>query len=100
MHEDDAGADEWQEGCAVEPSPVRVAKAVNRALGRRGRFWADRCHAWLLQTPRDVRIALSTFSPTSVSTCGQSLESIPARRDVVRGLAPVDPVVRRVATSR
>jgi hypothetical protein len=37
---------------------IRVAKAVNRALGRRGRVWADRYHAHLLRTPREVRNAL------------------------------------------
>ena len=37
---------------------VRVAKAVNRALRRHGRVWADRYHARLLRTPREVRNAL------------------------------------------
>jgi len=29
---------------------IRVAKAINRRLGRRGRVWADRFHARLLRT--------------------------------------------------
>ena len=37
---------------------IRVAKAINRALGRRGHVWADRFHARLLRTPREVRNAL------------------------------------------
>jgi hypothetical protein len=37
---------------------VRVAKAVNRVLGRKGRVWADRYHAHILRTPREVRNAL------------------------------------------
>src|SRR5262245_14732655 len=37
---------------------IRVAKAINRTLGRRGRVWADRYHARLLATPREVRHAL------------------------------------------
>jgi hypothetical protein len=37
---------------------IRVAKAVNRVLGRRGRVWGDRYHARLLRTPRAVRNAL------------------------------------------
>jgi len=37
---------------------VRVARAVNRALGRRGRVWADRYHARALTSPRAVRNAL------------------------------------------
>jgi REP element-mobilizing transposase RayT len=37
---------------------IRVARAVNRALGRRGPVWADRYHARALATPRAVRNAL------------------------------------------
>ena len=36
---------------------IRVAKAVNRALARHGRVWADRYHSRLLRTPREVRSA-------------------------------------------
>lgn len=34
---------------------IRVARAVNRALGRRGKVWGDRFHARDLRTPREVR---------------------------------------------
>jgi hypothetical protein len=37
---------------------IRVARTVNRAWGRAGRVWADRYHAHLLRTPREVRHAL------------------------------------------
>ena len=37
---------------------IRAAKAVNRALGRRGRVWGDRFHARMLARPREVRNAL------------------------------------------
>ena len=37
---------------------IRIARAVNRALGRRGRVWSDRYHARPLTTPRAVRHAL------------------------------------------
>jgi hypothetical protein len=37
---------------------IRLARAVNRALGRRGRVWDDRYHARALTTPRAVRHAL------------------------------------------
>jgi len=37
---------------------IRVALAVNRALGRRGPIWGDRYHARALITPRAVRNAL------------------------------------------
>jgi hypothetical protein len=37
---------------------IRVARAVNRSLGRRGRVWDSRYHARPLTTPRAVRHAL------------------------------------------
>src|SRR5437870_728931 len=37
---------------------IRIAKGVNRVLGRRGRVWSDRFHARALRTPREVRNAL------------------------------------------
>src|SRR5262245_34586554 len=42
----------------VQGLTIRVAKAINRVLGRRGKVWADRFHARALQTPREVRHAL------------------------------------------
>jgi REP element-mobilizing transposase RayT len=37
---------------------IRLARAVNRALGARGSVFADRYHAHELRTPREVRNAL------------------------------------------
>src|SRR5438128_2267515 len=37
---------------------IRVARAVNRALGRRGAVWADRYHARAVTTPRALRHAI------------------------------------------
>src|SRR5437899_888568 len=37
---------------------ISVARAVNRALGRRGAVWGDRYHARALTTPRAVRHCL------------------------------------------
>jgi hypothetical protein len=37
---------------------IRLARAVNRALGRRGPVWDSRYHARALTTPRAVRHAL------------------------------------------
>jgi len=37
---------------------IRLARSVNRALGRRGAVWAERYHARPLRTPREVRNAL------------------------------------------
>jgi hypothetical protein len=38
---------------------VRVAKALNRMMGRRGAVFADRYHAHVLRTPAEVRNALA-----------------------------------------
>jgi hypothetical protein len=37
---------------------IRIARAVNRALGLRGKVWGDRYHARALRTPREVRNGL------------------------------------------
>jgi REP element-mobilizing transposase RayT len=42
----------------VQGLSVRIARAVNRRLQRRGRLFADRYHARALKTPRSVRLAL------------------------------------------
>jgi hypothetical protein len=42
----------------IQGLAIRAARAINRALGRRGRVWADRFHAHALKTPREVRNAL------------------------------------------
>ena len=38
---------------------IRLAKAINRGLGRTGRVWGDRYHVRALRTPREVRNALA-----------------------------------------
>lgn|SRR5262245_22532394 len=42
----------------VQGLTIRMAKAINRRLGRRGKVWSDRYHARALATPREVRNAL------------------------------------------
>jgi REP-associated tyrosine transposase len=44
--------------CALQGLAIRAARAINRALGRRGTVWGDRYHARSLATPREVRNAL------------------------------------------
>jgi hypothetical protein len=38
---------------------IRIAKRLNRLLGRRGHVFGDRYHARILRTPREVRNALA-----------------------------------------
>jgi len=45
-------------GRGVQGLEVRLARAVNRILGRRGRVFADRYHRRALKTPTEVRAAL------------------------------------------
>jgi hypothetical protein len=42
----------------VQGLAIRVARAINRVLGRRGRVWDGRYHAHALRNPREVRNAL------------------------------------------
>jgi len=42
----------------VQGLSIRVAKAVNRRLARRGKVFADRYHARALRTPKETRWAL------------------------------------------
>ena len=58
---------------------IRVAKAIDRALRRHGRVWADRYHARLLRTPREVTRS-STCSTTGANTSRARAGSMPDRR--------------------
>jgi hypothetical protein len=49
------GAPGWRRG--IQGLAIRLAKAVNRALGRRGAVWHGRYHARRLATPREIRNA-------------------------------------------
>jgi putative transposase len=64
---------------------VRVARAVNRVLDRRGRLFADRYHARALKTPRALHFALRyvllnvrKHSPAASGRAYPSPSSVPA----------------------
>jgi hypothetical protein len=42
----------------VQGLSVRIARAVNRSLARRGPVWSERYHSRALRTPRETRTAL------------------------------------------
>jgi putative transposase len=42
----------------IQGLAIRCARAINRAVGRRGRVWQQRYHTHALRTPREVRTAL------------------------------------------
>jgi REP element-mobilizing transposase RayT len=42
----------------IQGLEIRMARRLNRAHGRTGRVWADRYHARILRTPREVRNCL------------------------------------------
>ena len=52
------GADKPALALGLRGLAIRVARAINRALGRTGRVWSDRYHARALRTPREVRHGL------------------------------------------
>src|SRR5206468_9063321 len=43
----------------VRPLTIRIAKRLNRVMGRRGAVFADRYHAHVLRTPSEVARALA-----------------------------------------
>ena len=43
---------------AIQGLSIRVAKGLNRMMGRKGRVFDDRYHARLLRTPTEVRHAI------------------------------------------
>jgi len=43
---------------AMQGLSIRIAKALNRLMGRKGKVFADRYHARILRTPKEVRSAL------------------------------------------
>ena len=43
----------------VQGFEIRVARWLNRMMGRHGRVFADRYHARALRTPREVRLAVA-----------------------------------------
>jgi REP element-mobilizing transposase RayT len=75
----------------VQGLAIRVAKAINRAIGRRGRVWTDRFHARLLRTPREVRNALVYV----LHTCPEAPPGRPRPRSVL-----VRALVQRLANAR
>jgi putative transposase len=52
------GADTRTLALGIRGLVIRVARAINRALGRTGSVWNDRYHARALTTPREVRHGL------------------------------------------
>jgi REP element-mobilizing transposase RayT len=52
------GSDAAVLGRGIQALEIRMARAVNKALGRSGRVFADRYHARALKTPTEVRNAL------------------------------------------
>ena len=54
---------------------IRLAKGINRGLGRKGRVFRDRYHLHVLRTPREVRHALSYVLNNAVR------HGVPLRRE-------------------
>ena len=52
----------------VQGLAIRLARAINHVLRRRGRVWDGRYHAHMLRTPREIRNALLYGSRMSGST--------------------------------
>ena len=55
-------------GRAMKGLGVRIARGLNGLMGTRGPVLADRYHARILRTPREVRASSPTCSETIVTT--------------------------------
>jgi len=81
---------------------IRIARAVNRALGRRGAVWGDRYHARALTSPRAVRHALVYVLMNRRKHCGgergldpcSSAQWFTGWREPIPTVAAAAPVVR------
>lgn len=73
---------------------IRIAKALNKRLGRKGQIFADRYHARALRTPRETRAALAYVlgnarhhgwrgGPAQLDPCSSAALCDGWRRDVV-----------------
>jgi REP element-mobilizing transposase RayT len=51
-------ADERALSAGMRSVSIRIARALNQLLERKGKIWADRWHGRALRTPKDVRRAL------------------------------------------
>lgn len=47
---------------AMRALTIRIALGLNRLVGRKGKVFADRFHAHVLRTPREVRHAIAYSS--------------------------------------
>ena len=75
---------------------VRIARALNKMMERRGRVFADRHHSRVLATPRQVRNALAYV----LGNARKHNESLPARGlDPCSSAAAFDGWAGRVVTS-
>jgi REP element-mobilizing transposase RayT len=84
----------------VQGLAIRIARAVNSLVVRRGPFWADRWHGRALSSPRAVRTALvyvlANFRKHARSSLGAGVDafSSAAQFDGWRGIAPGRPLPR------
>jgi len=60
----------------IQGLSIRLARAINRALGRRGRVFADRYHARILKTPTEVRNAVEYVQNNYRKHCERSGRSV------------------------
>ena len=74
-------SDERQLARGLQSLEIRVAKALNRMMGRRGPVFADRYHAHILRTPTEVKNALRYVRGNFAIHAARRGESAPAPAD-------------------
>lgn len=74
---------------------VRLARRINRVLGRRGAFFADRYHARSLRTPAETRAALRyvLFNHRHHASSGRGASTLAGAQGSSRALDPCSSAV-------
>ena len=85
---------------ALQGLCVRIARGLNKKLGRSGRVFADRFHARALATPREVRSALAYVLLTKTRRSPKRRVRFTGRCDPTRDPSPAAPAATPRAPSR
>lgn len=85
---------------ALHALAIRVARAINRILGRKGRVFSDRYEMRILKTPADVRAALRLVEEGSFTSLSSIDTTVVAPSTVLLQKAERALKVRRAAPGR
>jgi REP element-mobilizing transposase RayT len=80
---------------ALQALAIRIARAINRVLGRKGKVFADCYHMRILRTPTEVRNALRSVLDNAGSTTPDAPTFLSSRMTAARSPGSTAPSWRR-----